>query len=87
MPRAADRAQAYLLLVAAGTVILVAMLIAVFEPVMSDVQNQSTSVSQTQASATGIGWVHDFWTWMPLTALLLVLVMLIAGSIFQSRRP
>lgn len=75
------------MLVAAGTLILFAMIYAVFQQPMSDIQNHSQDVSKTQASADGIGYVHDFWTWMPLTVLLLLLVMIIAGAIFQSRRP
>lgn len=85
--RDSDRGQTVTYLMTAGALILIAFAYAVFQSPVSRLETESYRISQTEQSETGTEWVHHYWEWLPLAVVLLLMVMLIAAAIHQSRRP
>jgi quinol-cytochrome oxidoreductase complex cytochrome b subunit len=62
-------------------VVVVAVFGAVLNEFVTPFLNQASAQSTTQASATGITWFTQFWTWIALVALLLLAFALIVGVV------
>lgn len=84
-PASTDRAQAYTIVLAGATIILFALMYAIFQEPVSDTLNATASTCKTSYCTSGKDNISDAWDWLPLFALGFVSIMLIAGAIFKSR--
>lgn len=76
----------YQIILYGGTLVIFSLAIALLNGPFDTVTGEAQSRSSTNASAQGITWLDQAWTWAPLWALLLALVMLIAGAVLASGR-
>jgi hypothetical protein len=82
----ASLGHGYVLLLFALTLIFAAAMLAMFNEPFDAVMTSAAAKSQTNASDTGITWINQAWTWAPIFAMLLALVMVIAAAVIQSGR-
>lgn len=82
--RADRRAQSMVYLKALGTLILFAGFYAVFQEPVSMLFQASADTTTTSQAATGRSYVKSGWQWLPLAAVGLVVLWVIAASIFRS---
>ena len=82
-----NRGQSMTYIVAGGTIILFAAIYAVFQTPAEKLLTTALENCTTETCETGVGHVLTAWTWSPLIAAGLVVIMIIAASIFKSRSP
>lgn len=82
-----DRAQSFTYLIAAATIIIGAAIVTVFDQPVTDMTNYASDQCITANCTTGVSNVQTAWTWFPFVVVGMVLMMIIAASVFQSRRP
>jgi len=80
------RAQSMAFLQAAGTLVLFAALYAIFQEPAQMMFETGASVSTTEQAARGQGYVEQIWTWLPLAAMGLIVLMLLARAVAASGR-
>lgn len=76
----------YTIMLYAGTLIIVAGMLALLNEPFDAVTGEASARSSTNASAQGITWMTQAWDWMPLWVALLGVVMLIGGAVIESGR-
>lgn len=81
------RAQSIAFLQAGATLVLFAALYAVMQEPVSVMFDASSTVTTTQQAATGRSYIQRMWTWLPLAAMGLITLMLIARAVAASGRP
>lgn len=82
-----DRGQSFTYLLAFSTIIMFAVAYAVLQTPMEKLLDAADGNCRTAACTTGTGHVETAWTWLPLVAVALVFLMIVAAGIFMSRRP
>lgn len=82
-----NRAQSYTYIVAGCMVVLGAGLIMVFGDALTDLLSFADDQCTTASCSEGVTNVQAVWDWFPLVVAGFVFIMIIATSIYQSRRP
>lgn len=77
---------AYSLVVLGLSVVLAAILLTVLDGAQAALIDHAKNQSSSPEAATGIEYVNQFWTWVPLLVLGSLAIMIIASSVFESRR-
>lgn len=81
------RGQSFTYLVAGGTVILGAGLITIFDPGFDQMLSFADGQCSTTHCTDGVANVQAVWDWFPLVVGAFFFLMIIAASIYKSRRP
>jgi hypothetical protein len=66
--------------------VVVALLSAALNPAFNAVMNATAAQASTAEAQAGMGYIQAFWDFKTWIALLLGVVMLIAGALAESRR-
>ena len=72
-------------ILAAGTLILFAGMYAVFQQPARQLLDAAADNCVTEQCEDGHAYVAEMWAWLPLTAAVLVVLLIIASSIYKSR--
>jgi len=67
-------------------IVLVAVFAAILNEFVRPLLDMASRHSSTTASATGIEWASQAWTWMPLVVLLLLVFALIVAVVIRRGR-
>lgn len=82
-----NRGLAYLILLFGGLVIITSLLIAGLEPAFMELMDAHAQQTSSPEAATGEQWIRAAWNWIPVMAMALGAVMMIAGAVVESRGP
>lgn len=77
--------SAYYYLQFVAGIVLVGLLGIVVNEFVLPIINISTKYSTTPESSTGIEWYSQFWAWMPLWILLLLVLSFVAALVVRRR--
>lgn len=83
--RRARAGLAYRVLIFFGTLIIAALMFAVLSPVVDDVLSAQETHTESAAASTGHDWVETIWDYVPLIAVALALIFIIAAAVFERR--
>lgn len=81
------RGQSFTYLVAGCTVVIGAGLMVTFDSGLTQMLDFAGDQCITTECSDGVANVQAVWNWFPLVVAGFVLLMIIAASIYQSRRP
>ena len=81
-----DRGLANRLLMFGVIIVVVALMAATLNPAFNQVNNSSQQLADSAEANTGLSYMNAIWDWLPPIGLMLGVTMLIAGSLFESRR-
>jgi hypothetical protein len=77
--RATERALAYRLGIWGATFVMVALMLAVLNPVKADVASTASNMTDSSQASTGLDYTQAAWDMIPVLTGLLGMVMLLAG--------